>query len=352
MRIKERVHIVQRKLASGVTSLYLDYYERGKRVRESLNLFLVPAKTSADRAKNAETIKIAQEAKQKRIKEVELRELGVDIATNSDLKVVDYMRSYLDRIKVDNSRANNATVIAAIEQYNADWLLCDVNRKSYEEFGAWLINKYKLKESSARLYMVILKSRLHNAYLDKLIATMPDLTGLTPKKESNERIFLTIEDVRKLAETPCQCNAVKDAFIFSCFTGLRISDIRKLRWSDIVDDVISIKMQKTREPVRVPLSENAKKFMPTERTHEKVFALPAKATISKALRAWCAEAGINKDVTFHVSRHTFATLVLVGCGDLYTVSKLLGHTQITTTQIYAQNLDESKVKAIDSMPKI
>lgn len=68
------------------------------------------------------------------------------------------------------------------------------------------------------------------------------------------------------------------------------------------------------------------------------------------LKRWAKHVGINKNITFHCSRHSFATLAINSGVDLYVVSKLLGHTNIQTTQVYAKIVDESKNKAIDLLP--
>lgn len=147
--------------------------------------------------------------------------------------------------------------------------------------------------------------------------------------------------------------SIKTPFLFCCFTGLRISDVRNLKWSDIEDNVIKIRMQKTKEIVRVPLSENARMFLPKTKTEGPIFNLPKNQTfIEEKLRKWANDAGVRKRLHFHVSRHTFATLALSSGADLYTVSKLLGHRNVTTTQVYATVLDQGRKKAVDSIPRI
>ena len=109
--------------------------------------------------------------------------------------------------------------------------------------------------------------------------------------------------------------------------------------------------QKTGEPVYIPLSDNAIKWLP-ERTGERVFNLPHVSSIEKWLAQWSEDAGVKKHITYHVSRHTFATLTLTYGADLYTVSKLLGHSNIQTTQIYAKIVDENKRKAVNLIPEL
>ena len=170
----------------------------------------------------------------------------------------------------------------------------------------------------------------------------------------SKREFLTIDEVKTLIDTPCRREDVKGAFLFSCYCGLRISDVLALKWKN-VDCVaeqwrINIIMQKTRQPLYLPLSMNARKWMP-ERNEagddDPVFpTLPCEDTCNVQLKPWVRAAGITKHVTYHCARHTFATMLLTLGADLYTVCKLLGHSDVKTTQIYAKIINKKKEDAI------
>ena len=131
---------------------------------------------------------------------------------------------------------------------------------------------------------------------------------------------------------------MKQAFLFSCLCGLRVSDIRKLKWNDLQKSGerirIEIKMQKTKEPLYLPISDEALKWLPQQneaKGDDLIFPLTHEGTINKILQKWAKDAGIIKHISFHVSRHTHATMMLTLGADLYTVSKLLGHKNIATT---------------------
>jgi site-specific recombinase XerC len=112
-------------------------------------------------------------------------------------------------------------------------------------------------------------------------------------------------------------------------------------------------MKKTGEIVRIPLSENAKRFMPSRNGRNgKIFEVGPLNTLTAHLKKWAHEAGIRKNVHFHMARHSFATIALENGADLYTVSKLLGHKEVTTTQIYTKVLDEGRKKAVEQIPDI
>ncbi len=109
-------------------------------------------------------------------------------------------------------------------------------------------------------------------------------------------------------------------------------------------------MAKTRKLLYLPLSEQARRFIPsrgTKKSGDLVFDLPTFRGSNEALKHWVSKAGIDKDITFHSSRHTFATLLLTQGADLYTVSKLLGHSDIKVTQVYATIIDKKKQDAVN-----
>ena len=166
------------------------------------------------------------------------------------------------------------------------------------------------------------------------------------KKPESKREYLTIDEVKRMVETPCPNELVKKAYLFSCFTGLRISDVRNLEWNDVSVDngqtYISVVMQKTNAPVYIPLSKQAIKWMPEKKdaaTDSHVFnTLVNFGNVNENLRKWAKAAGVNK--------HIFATMMLTLGADIYTVSKLLRHRSVKHTQIYAKIIDKKKDEAV------
>lgn len=352
MKIKEKVHINQRPCKGGGYSLHLDYRIGGKRVREFLKLYLVPAKTSEDKIKNSETIRLATEIKNRRILELASGELKVEAPKkNSNVLAVDYFQKKIESIKTINSRKTNESMLKALKDFRKNAILAEIDRDFYQRFIDFLLYGKKLANASVRGYAKLFKARLHDAYIDGLTAKMPDLHGITPKKESTEVDFLTLEELKALVETEAP-DYVKNPFLFCCFTGLRFSDVQSLKWEDIENGTIILKIKKTKEFVRIPLSENAKRLMPKSQEKGTVFKTISLQGTGKRLKAWATKAGVKKNLHFHVSRHTFGTLTLDNGADIYTVSKLLGHRSIATTQIYAKVLDEGRKKAVDAIPLI
>ena len=169
--------------------------------------------------------------------------------------------------------------------------------------------------------------------------------------------------MKRLIATPCRNETVKNAYLFACNCGLRLGDVRKLTWGDITQDnggwILSVIMNKSEKPVHIPLGVQARRWIPgceNSGNHDAgslVFEhLPGDTRINDILKTWAADAGITKSVTYHTSRHTFATMLLTLGADLYTVSKLLGHSQIKNTQIYAEIISRRKDEAVNLIDKV
>lgn len=352
MKIKEKVHINQRRTSGGGYSLFLDYRVGGKRIREFLRLYLVPPKTSADKIKNSETLRIAAEMKNRRIRELDAGELAINLPKRiENTLAVDYIGKLVEKIQKQHTRKSNIGMLKHLKEFAKNATLAEIDRNFYSRFLEFLSKEKRLHTNTVRLYGVILVARLRDAYANGKITTRPDFHGITPKKIEQEIDFLTIEELRKLNEVEYD-DKIKNPFMFACFTGLRLSDIESLRWEDITNDIIDIRMKKTSVLARIPLSKNAKMFLPEPKSSGPIFKKFCRNTLFRHLNAWAKEAGVNKHLHFHMSRHTFATLASTSGVDIFTVSKLLGHKDVKTTQIYAKVIDESRKKAVEAIPSL
>lgn len=173
-------------------------------------------------------------------------------------------------------------------------------------------------------------------------------------KQQAEKEYLTKEELKAFAEAPTVNETTKRAFLFCCFTGLRYSDVSALTWRDIRQGdngwIVSVKaMQKTGKQVVIPLNQSAISLLPDRngcKPSQKVFDMTCLSACDRCLKKMAAAAKVAKNISFHTSRHTFAVLALAAGGDIYTVGKLLGHTSINSTQVYADVVMETKVEAI------
>ena len=354
-KTRQRVTVYQREY-NGTTKLWLNWRVNGQRFREPLNLYLDPAKTAEAKIKNSTTMRLAEEIAAQKSEELRNAELGIEVKSQKLTLFSDYSKKDIEATASKKYRNMKIDLCRKVLRWNPSIRLVDFNRNSLRDFLKFLKNTGNSPNSTITRF-TILKGILHRAALDGIISAQPDYTGLAPKRVPSERKFLTVEELKKLIETPIKDRWGKP-FLFSCFTGLRYSDLEHLKWSDIQDGndgrkVIVIRQKKTKEIVRIPLSKNAERFLP-EKTHRELifWNLADDPRLSKYVREWCYRAGIKKYITFHCARHTFATLSLNGGADLYAVSKVLGHTSVKTTAIYAKALDEVRQKAVDAIPEI
>lgn len=237
-------------------------------------------------------------------------------------------------------------------------LFAEINIRLIEDFRQFLLTapcggnkKGTVSQNTAATYFSIFKAALKQAFIDGYLTT--DLSAKVKgiQEEESRREHLTVEELNKLAETPCDKPIMKRAALFSALTGLRHCDIQKLRWGEIQQEGNSYRLnftqQKTKGVEYMPISEQAYLLCGERQEPERlVFEdLPDPSWISSPLKRWIEAAGITRHITFHCFRHTYATLQLAGGTDIYTVSKMLGHTNVRTTQIYAKVVNKKKEKA-------
>lgn len=369
---KEPIRLRTKKLSNGNLSLYLDFYRDGKRGYEFLKLYLVPEKTKADKILNDETLRTANAIKAQKIVALQNEEHGFTVSNKSKVRFIDFMVAQAENYEERGSYAYAQSIrnsIYHLRKYKGDAVtLRQVDKAyllGYIDFLNTTGGKYNkpLSDAAKALYFDVVVIALNKAVKDEIIPTNPAHKinyKDRPQQGEATKQYLTFEEVKALVATPCKYEVLKQAFLFACFCGLRYSDIKGLEWGKIQkiksgEMQVEIKQQKTGEPLYLPLSANALQWLPERRTakdNDKVFALPHVSTVEKFLPIWAKDAGINKHITFHVSRHTNATLMLSFGADIYTVSKLLGHTNVKTTQIYAKIVDENKRKAVNLIPEI
>ena len=374
LKIKEPIKLRVKHLANGNKSIYLDMYMDGKQKYEFLKLYIIPEYNKSDRVRNSETLKLANAIKTQRIIELQNQSHGFKINKTSHIKLIDYVQGVAEKKSENEVRKTVLhAVVYHLRRYDPnDTLLSRIDKDYILGFLDYLktakqthTKKEKLLHVNTQVYYYkMLRFCLNYAVSEELISANPMnkiKNEEKPHKHRTEREYLTIDEIRKLAQTPFYNTLLKKAFLFSCFCGLRHSDIIALTWGNIEMDEegnsrLHIIQKKTKEAISLPLSQEAIKQLP-QRENAKDGDIIFKKLITlgrtnEILPKWAEQAGIKKHITFHTARHTHATMLLTLGVDLYTVSKLLGHTNIQTTQIYAKLVDESKKKAIDLIPSI
>lgn len=350
---REPIRLREKALNDGGSSLYLDIYIDGKRSYEFLKLYLVKERTKEDRARNEQTMRLAEAVKSQRVVELQNGRFGFEQKSE---KVLFF--DYLDAVA--NSKGGKTLITWRglanhLRQYTKkeNLRLCDITKDFVVGFADFL-GGLDIKPSTQKLYLDKLKCCLNSAVKDELIPKSP-AQGITIRANQAKREFLTIDEIRLLANDKKFSPCVKRKFLFSCLTGLRWSDLTNLTWDDVQEldgrTRIVFRQQKTKQQEYLDISDEAVKFLPPRGSGE-VFGIHSACYANSVIKQACERCGIKKHISFHCARHSFAVLMLDLGVDIYTVSKLLGHTDVKTTQIYAKVLDKNKQAAVDKIPRV
>lgn len=344
-------------------SLYLDIYEDGIRSKETLkmNIFTNP-KTPIEKNYNKETESLANAIRAKR--ELEIRD-GIHGFKSNKNRNCDFLDYFDTLVKHRAKTGVNHDTWLSVYRHLETYIKGLIRRPRFDEVDViWLENfkNYllsKVSQNSAHSYFNKIKASLHQAERDKIIGVNPAHRVASPKQKDTKREYLTENELKKLAPIEFKYNEMKRAFFFSVFTGLRWSDIEKLKWSEIrfndkLQWHIVYTQRKTKDAETLPISEQAKDLLgKAGKSNELIFKdLKYSARHNTDLQNWITKAGIEKHITFHCARHTYATLLISNGTDMLSVSKMLGHRNLKTTEIYAKVIDKLKVEAANNIPKI
>ena len=363
---KEPVRLREKELTGGVRSLYLDIYVNGKRSYEFLKLYLIPETNPQAKVQNENTMRAANTIKLNRILEITNNKAGLkNTSVRAKMLLKDWMETFRqaqEQKGVKDQKLIHNTV-HALTAYNINVAMRDVNRDYILGLTNFLRNDYrsprgkKLKDYSVINYLGCLRNALNMAVREDVIADNPIMKLSAQDKvkaPESQREYLTVEEVQQLEATDSPYPHIKQAFLFACYTGLRCSDVRSITWGKIVKDGEKYRLHtvmfKTKRPFYIPLSKKAMQWMPErgDKTDDDLIFenIPVQVNTKLYLQPWLDKAGITKPITFHCSRHTFGTMMLTLGADIYTTSKLMGHTKVEVTQIYAKIINKKKDDAV------
>lgn len=354
------VKLRRRERENGRTSLFLDIYYNGKRKQEHLGLYLEPD-TRANKAHNKEVLALAEAICAKKTLECRNAACGFEENTKGDTLFFDYFEDHLGVMGwqscYERACQYERNKRITFNEIDTEWV------KGFKDFldSAKAEGKNTpLATNTKWLLFSKLKACLNSAVRDGIITVSPAQHIPNFKRKETQRMYLTQEEVRILATSPCSRQGVKDAFLFSCLTGLRFSDIAKLQHSEVrqEDNKVRLVFQQKKTGGQEYLDINSQAadiIRNTNSTTTHVFADIASmppSTVNLVVAKWVRQSGIKKNISFHCARHTFAVMMISLGTDIYVVSKLLGHKDISTTQIYAKLLDEKKQEAVARIPQI
>jgi integrase len=366
------ITVRKRKPKNGISKLYLDVYDPKAlktRTSISLDLFEYENPTSVQRKSNKESWEAAQRIRAKKTIELAYQNNDLKELSNKDkstINFIDYFQEQTEkRYNSSNNYGNWSSVCKHLKKFcPEDIPINQVDTIFLEDFKHFLKEKartksnQKLSQNSLYSYFNKVKACLRQAYREELIIKNPSEIVKGFKQGEVQREFLTFEELQKTVSVECAIPQLKTAFLFSALTGIRWSDINNLCWGDLQYSetnshwFIRFRQQKTKGVETLPISKQARELLPKLGAHEdRIFkGLKYSAWHNLKLQQWIMKAGISKTITFHCARHTFATLQLTNGTDIYTVSKLLGHRELKTTQVYAKIIDQKKVDASNAIP--
>ncbi|HCY77493.1 MAG TPA: integrase [Ignavibacteriales bacterium] len=364
---KDNVIIREKKLSNGNISLYLDIYRSGKRTYEFLKLYIKDKPLNhLEREENKETYQLAESIRTKRESELNHSEFGFIAPHRQNIDFITFYQEYLD-----NYTKKDIRMLKGSLEYFKKFL----DSKGYSltqkflprQLTKELIISYKeylektLKGETPASYFKRFKKVLKYAEEKEIIQKNPARDIYSTINEGLKKDILTFSEIQLLADAKCGNSEVKRAFLFCLNTGLRFVDVKELRYKniDFGNHRLKFIQEKTKNSsknstVIIDLNTTAQKLIgEIKGADEKIFSLPTHAGCVKSLQNWVTSAGINKHITWHCARHSFAVNLLGEVKtDIKTVASLLGHSGLKHTEKYTRAVDELKNKAVNGMPEI
>jgi integrase len=360
-----KVFLREKKLLHGKRGLYLDFYppithpetlKETRREHLRLNIFEKP-KTDLEKEHNKETKMLAENIRAQRQLEFQAGVYGFVTVRNKQKDFIAYFR-HLSESKLQGSKSNYENWLSVLKHLESfaggNYKFGDLSERFCLDFKDFLLNQTTLSNNSASSYFDKFKIAVRDAYRNKMLSENPAESIKSIKLQDTQREFLTLEEMQRLARTPFEYEDLRRASLFSILTGLRYSDIAKLTWKEIQQSdtsgfFIRFTQKKTKGSETLPISEDAcsllgERGLPDEKAFKDLDYWQC-----AYLPVWTKNAGIDKKITFHCFRHTYATLQLTLGTDIYTVSKMLGHKNLQTTQLYAKVIDERKREAANKI---
>lgn len=384
--------------------MYIVHHERKQ---EELKLYLIAKpRTQEERNLNKETEAVAKRIRFEKEQERNNDIMGYRINIHKNDNIIAYFDTYLDQYTKKDKR-NIALAInrfktflreyrpacatkktaREIESIDKDWAdnhkyingKHAINENAYYRFSLKpgqlnreMVSKFVdyLKDNSqgegAATVYERFKKIVKSAIEKGIIKVDPCKDIKCKREEGLKKEILSPEEIITLVQThyPGENAEIRKAFILTLYTGIRFCDVKDLRFSNIdySKALLTFNQAKTHghsknSKVEMPLRSDIIQMIGRpedfgKTRDDRIVDLPSHTMCLKALRHWTARAGIDKHITWHCGRHSFATNILIGGADVVTTARLLGHTNLRTVEVYVHSLAEEKRKAVNSLPGI
>ena len=374
-----KITLKEKILNTGKISLYLEYYKgstvdaNGKRqhlrTQEYLKIYLHQnPKTTKEKNDNKENLKLAENILAIRKTDYIQGKFEMKSTTKAKRTFLNFFSEMVDDREINFSHDNygnwKSTFVHLKKIVPPNLTFDDIDENFVKKVKDYFDNKAQTKsnlplsQNSKVSYFNKFKACLKKAFEDGYLSINYSAKVKSFEQAESQREYLTFDEVQALAKAHCKYDVLKRAFLFSCLSGLRWSDIQTLNWSEVRDEgeftKVNFRQEKTDGVEYLYISEQARKLL-GERKHpqERVFVgLRYSAVFNHEIVRWTVRAGLTKHITFHSARHTNAVLLLENGADIYTVSKRLGHREIRTTAIYAKIVDKKNKEAAELIPEL
>lgn len=341
-------------------SLLLDYYpplvnpQSGKKTRfQFTGLFVYIKPTNpGERNHNRETWQQAEAVRAQRQLDVQAGQTGF-LNPRQDDCFVEFMADLGRERATAKTRLSWAAAAKHFREFakGKPIRFSELSIGHLDRFLAFLRKQPGVGANTAHLYHSKAKAALREAYRQDLTSVDPAKAKAAPKEQA-QKTYLTLAELQQLKATPLEPERLKEACLFSALTGLRASDLFALKYGDFGTDggglpTIALRMKKTKGVLTNPISQQARELAGEGAPADRVFPFLADTRTRDKVAAWARAAGIAKKVGFHTFRHSYATTQLTAGTDIATVSKMMGHANISQTMTYARVVDQAKRDAAE-----
>ena len=354
-----RIKVTTRENSDGTYSIVLYYQimvngkrETGKKaLSEKLHL------KSSSKARDSRVLSEAMQIRDHIEHETRDRNTRLFVVEDGDheKELLPYMKKIAQSYEGNTYKTWKNAIRKAEIFFTDTFLIDDLTKSICREFMEFL--RSEVSPNSANLYFQKFKHTVKRMIEDDLIDK--DLCyNLTIPTMPAKPEFLTLDEIKLVSKHPTKDVDVRNAFIFSCYTGLRISDLLRLTYDHIEDDKLHIIMQKTKKHLSLKLHKEAleiieeQKRLNRDADDNRIFQLVSYEMTRRKWVRFIETTSIDKNIALHCARHTFTSLCVANYIDVYRVSKLLGHQDIKVTQRYLHLLDEELDKAIEKLPSL